>query len=183
MGWTDTVAALPIAERAALAGDPVRQRGPLGAPRLGCVYLLTRRFDDSLAEFEWALRLDPNFSLAQGIYGLTLAFCGHWEQADEASRRALRLSPRDPFAALYYGIASYAQFVGRNYDEAVRLARAIAPITSAATVFSPPPPAWPERPTSPRPRSRSCAARSPISRSPGSRTRCRSGRTPTGSTM
>jgi hypothetical protein len=25
---------------------------------------------------------------------------------------------------LYYGIASYAQFVGRNYDEAIRLARA-----------------------------------------------------------
>jgi hypothetical protein len=26
------------------------------------------------------------------------------------------LSPRDPFSALYYGIASYAQFVGRNDD-------------------------------------------------------------------
>ena len=40
-----------------------------------------------------------------------------------AARRALRLSPRDPFAALYYGIASYAQFVGRNYQETMRLAR------------------------------------------------------------
>ena len=33
------------------------------------------------------------------------------------------LSPRDPLAAVYCGIASYAQFVGRNYDEAMRLAR------------------------------------------------------------
>jgi hypothetical protein len=33
------------------------------------------------------------------------------------------LSPRDPFSAIYNGIASYAQFVGGNYDEAMRLAR------------------------------------------------------------
>ena len=36
---------------------------------------------------------------------------------------ALRLSPRDPFSAVYYGIAAYSQFIGRNYDEATRLAR------------------------------------------------------------
>ena len=39
------------------------------------------------------------------------------------TRRALRLSPRDPFSAVYYGIAAYAYFVGRNYDEAIRLSR------------------------------------------------------------
>jgi Flp pilus assembly protein TadD len=40
-----------------------------------------------------------------------------------AASRALRLSPRDPYAAIYCGIAAYAQFVGGNYNEAVRLAR------------------------------------------------------------
>jgi hypothetical protein len=40
-----------------------------------------------------------------------------------AARRALRLSPRDPFSAVYCGIAAYAQFVGRNYEEAMRLSR------------------------------------------------------------
>jgi tetratricopeptide (TPR) repeat protein len=85
--------------------------------------LFARRFDDSLAEFELALRLNPNFSLAQGYYGLTLSYCGDWEEGAAAASRALRLSPRDPFSAIYYGIASYAQFVGRNYDEAMRLAR------------------------------------------------------------
>ena len=83
--------------------------------------MFTRRFDDSLAEFELALRLNPNFSLAQGYYGLALAYCGRWEEGDLAARRALRLSPRDPFSAIYCGIAAYAQFVGRNYDEAMRL--------------------------------------------------------------
>ena len=33
------------------------------------------------------------------------------------------MSPRDPLAAVYCGIGSYAQFVGRHYDEAMRLAR------------------------------------------------------------
>jgi tetratricopeptide (TPR) repeat protein len=65
----------------------------------------------------------PNFSLAQGYYGLALSYSGRWEEADAAARRALRLSPRDPFSAVYYGIAAYAQFSGRNYDEAIRLSR------------------------------------------------------------
>ena len=90
---------------------------------LGCFYLFSRRFDDSLAEFEMALRLNPNFSLAQGYYGLALSYCGRWEEADVVARRALRLSPRDPFSAVYYGIAAYAQFSGRNYDEVIRLLR------------------------------------------------------------
>ncbi len=123
MGWADMATALQIAERAARAAVQADNEDPWAHHALGSVYLLTRRFDNSLAEFELALRLNPNFSLAQGIYGLALAFCGRWEEADEAARRALRLSPRDPSSALYYGIASYAQFVGRNYDEAIRLAR------------------------------------------------------------
>jgi hypothetical protein len=38
-------------------------------------------------------------------------------------RRALRLSPRDPFSGVYHGIAAYAQYLGHNYDEAMRLSR------------------------------------------------------------
>jgi hypothetical protein len=40
-----------------------------------------------------------------------------------AARRALRLSPRDPFSATFYGVAAYNQFVGRNYDNAMQLSR------------------------------------------------------------
>jgi len=123
MGWTDRATAVPAAERAALAAIRADSEDPWAHHALGCVYLFTRRFDDSLAEFKVALRLNPNFSLAQGFYGLALAYCGRWQEADRAARRALRLSPRDPFSALFTGIAAYAQFVGRNYDEAMRLAR------------------------------------------------------------
>jgi TolB-like protein/cytochrome c-type biogenesis protein CcmH/NrfG len=123
MGWEDMAAAMPVAERAALAAIMADSEDPWAHHALGCVYLFGRRFDDSLAEFELALRLNPNFSLAQGYYGLALSYCGSWEEANTAARRALRLSPRDPFSAIYYGIAAYAQFNGRNYDEAIRLSR------------------------------------------------------------
>jgi TolB-like protein len=123
MGWEDMATAVPIAERAALAAIRADSEDPWAHYALGCVCLFTRRFDDSLAEFEVALRLNPNFSLAQGYYGLTLSYCGRWEEADLAGRRALRLSPRDPFSAIYHGVAAYAQFIGRHYDEAMRLAR------------------------------------------------------------
>jgi TolB-like protein/Tfp pilus assembly protein PilF len=123
-GWADGATAILAAERAALAAVAADSEDPWAHYGLGCVYLLTRRFDDSLAEFELTLRLNPNFSLAQGVYGFALSLCGRCEEADDATCRALRLSPRDPFAALYYGIAAFAQFVRRNYDEAMRLARA-----------------------------------------------------------
>jgi TolB-like protein/cytochrome c-type biogenesis protein CcmH/NrfG len=123
MGWEDMAAVAPLSEHAAVAAILADSEDPWAHYALGCVHLFARRFDDSLAEFELALRLNPNFSLAQGYYGLTLSYCGDWEEGAAAASRALRLSPRDPFSAIYYGIASYAQFVGRNYDEAMRLAR------------------------------------------------------------
>ena len=123
MGWADTAVVAPIAERAALAAIRADSEDPWAHHALGCTHLFARRFDDALAEFETALRLNPNFSLAQGYHGLALAYCGRWAEADEAANRALRLSPRDPFSAIYYGVVSYAQFVGHKYEEAMRLAR------------------------------------------------------------
>ena len=123
MGWAEMATAVPLAERAALAAIRSDGEDPWAHLALGHVYLMARRFDDSLAEYELALRLNPNFALAHGYYGLSLSYSGHWQEANEAACRAIRLSPRDPFVAVYDGIAAYAQFVGRNYTEAVDLAR------------------------------------------------------------
>jgi tetratricopeptide (TPR) repeat protein len=123
MGWMDMPSAMATAERCALAAIRADGDDPWAHNALGHVYLFARRFDDSLAEFELALRLNPNFSLAQGYYGLTLSYCGRWQEADLAARRALRLSPRDPFSAIFCGIDAYALFLGGNYEEAMRLAR------------------------------------------------------------
>lgn len=123
-GWADMATAVRIAEDAAVAAIRADSEDPWAHHALGCVHVLLRRYDDSLAAFELALSLNPNFALAQSVYGLALAFSGRWKDAGAATARALRLSPRDPFSAIYNGIAAYAQFVGRNYAETMRLARA-----------------------------------------------------------
>ena len=124
MGWEDMTLALPIAERAAQAAMRADNEDPWAHYALGCASLFSRRFDDSLAAYATAMRLNPSFSLAQGYYGLALSYCGRWEEGDAAARRALRASsPHDPFSAIYTSIASYAQFCGRRYGEAMSLAR------------------------------------------------------------
>jgi tetratricopeptide (TPR) repeat protein len=123
MGWADMATAVPAAERAALAAIRADSEDPWAHYALGSVYLFRHRFDDSIAEFELALRLNPNFSPARGYYALALSYCGRWEEAVAAARLARRFSPRDPLAAIYSGIAAYSHFVGHEYQEAIRFAR------------------------------------------------------------
>ena len=123
MGWVDISTAVPLAERAALAAIRSDSEDAWGHVALGAVYLMARRFDDSLAELELALRLNPNFALAQSYYCLVLSYNGRWKDAIEVGSHAIRLSPRDPYLGVYYGTLAYAHFVGKNYEEAIKLAR------------------------------------------------------------
>jgi len=123
LGWAEVGAVLDAAERAAVAALRADSEDPWAHHALGSVRLLQRRFDDSLAAFETALRLNPSFAVAHAYHGLVLTYAGRWQDGDEAARRALRLSPHDPFSALYHGILSYALYCGRDYEEAMRHAR------------------------------------------------------------
>src|ERR1700760_4359785 len=123
LGWVDIATAAPLAERAALAAIQADGEDPWAHTALGSVCFSTRRLDDALAEFELALRLNPNFSIAQGYYALALAYAACWRDSYDAAQRAIRLSPRDPSLAIYHGIAAYAQFIGRNYEEAIERSR------------------------------------------------------------
>jgi hypothetical protein len=51
MGWADMATSVPIAERALAAIGPTAR--PWAHNALACVYLFTRRFEDSLAELSW----------------------------------------------------------------------------------------------------------------------------------
>src|SRR5262249_32871930 len=123
MGWEDAAAAAAIAQRAGVAAVRADGDDAWAHLALATAHTYSRRLDDALAEFETALRLKSSFPLAQGYYGLVLAWVGRWQEGTEAARRALQLSPRDPFSAIYRGIAAYAEFIGRNYAESMRLAR------------------------------------------------------------
>jgi TolB-like protein len=123
MGWTDMAASFARAESAAAAAVRADGEDPWAQHALGCVHGLARRLDDALAQFELAVSLNPNFAVAHGYKGVVLSLCGRYEEALAAADRALQLSPRDPFSAIYCGIAASAQFGARNYTEAMRLAR------------------------------------------------------------
>ena len=123
MGWEDRAISAPAVERAARAAVRADTTDPWAHLAMATAYRHLERFDDALAEFELTLFLNPNFSLALAYYGLVLTYVGRWQEGLQAARRALRLSPRDPLSAIYNGVAAHAEFVGRNYAEAMRLAR------------------------------------------------------------
>jgi TolB-like protein len=123
MGWEDPATVAPIIERAAQAAVRGDGDDPWANLAVAAATLFAKRFDDALAAVELALRLNPSFAMAHGYHGLVLADLGRSQEGSAAARRALRLSPHDPLAAVYYAAASYAEFAGGNYAEAIRLGR------------------------------------------------------------
>jgi TolB-like protein/Tfp pilus assembly protein PilF len=123
MGWEErawSVASHQHTHMAAIRADDGDPWAHLAAA-FANVHL--ERVEDALAAFEAALRLNPNFALAHGLYGLALSWAGRWQEGGDAARRALRLSPHDPFTAIHKGVLGYTAFVARDYDEAMRWAR------------------------------------------------------------
>ena len=123
MGWESAATATPIAERAALVAVRFDGEDPWAQLAMACAHAYRGRLEDALAAFELALRLNPNFSVALGYYGLVLSWMGRWREGAEAAHRAVRLSPHDPFSAIYNGVAAFAAFVEGDYGEAIRLSR------------------------------------------------------------
>jgi TolB-like protein len=123
MGWEPMGGVMEKAMHEALAAVEADSEDAWAHIGLAYAYLFARRFDDAIAEFELALRLNPNFAFSHAFYAVTLCYAGRYDEGDAAIRRALRLSPRDPMAAIYQGVGSYIQFACRRYDEAIRLAR------------------------------------------------------------
>ncbi len=68
--------AAPVAERAALAAIAADSEDAWAHTALGSVYFSTRRLDHSLAEFELALQLNPNFSWRRGTTPWRFAIAG-----------------------------------------------------------------------------------------------------------
>ena len=136
MGWEDMPTAVAAAERAALAAIRADSEDAWAHYALASVYLFNRRFDDCIAEFELALRLNPNFCRARGIYGVALSYRGRWEEGDAAARQALRFSRAIPLPASIAAsppIASMSAATTRRRSASPAKRCASAPISSAPT--------------------------------------------------
>jgi adenylate cyclase len=76
------------------------------------------RYEAAFAAFRRALEINPNFSLAYGSYGTTLAFAGLADESIEQTQIAIRLNPRDPSLFFRYTGLSFAYFVKGDYETA-----------------------------------------------------------------
>ena len=63
-----------------------------------------RRYDDAIAELQQALRLAPNFAVAQATLGYIYGRKGDLEQSTEVIQRAAQLSPRDSHISANLGV-------------------------------------------------------------------------------
>jgi tetratricopeptide (TPR) repeat protein len=83
---------------------------------------LLRRLDVGQEQYEHALQINPNESLAWLLKGTLHAFKGEGELAVDGTERALRLSPLDPFKYYYDSLAATAALSAARYDRAIELA-------------------------------------------------------------
>jgi TolB-like protein/Flp pilus assembly protein TadD len=86
---------------------------------LGYVAFMQRRTVESVAEFQRALQLNPNFAAAHGYLGWTLAFDGQSDNAVTHLEEALRMSPHDPQNAIFNIGIAIAHYMAGRYDEAI----------------------------------------------------------------
>ena len=90
---------------------------------LGSVLLFSKRHEDAIALLERATTLNPNMAYGHGTLGMALAYSGETAAAIESIRKALRLSPLDPFKPFWTISFAIAMFTEGRYDEAIETAK------------------------------------------------------------
>jgi adenylate cyclase len=86
---------------------------------LGWVHLIRREPDAALAEFEEAVRLNPNLARAHGGLGAALTYLDRIEAAGQAFATSTRLSPRDSDRDYWRMIQSAAAFLSGDLEQAL----------------------------------------------------------------
>jgi adenylate cyclase len=90
---------------------------------MGYLRRLQSRLAESRSEYEKAVTLDPNNSVAYAQLGTTLRFSGDPEAAIPYIEKAIRLNPRDPNIGNRYRDLAVCQLLLGRVDEAVALLR------------------------------------------------------------
>jgi TolB-like protein len=105
--------ALEIAERA-VALDP---HDPIAHSILGWVLEYEHKYEESAAQIEMALQVDPNNADIHAMRTDLLVMDGQPREAIGSIARAMRLNPRPP--AWYYWLKGEAEYAARHYEDAV----------------------------------------------------------------
>jgi len=105
---------------AALALDP---NDASAHARKATILVVKGRVDESIAEGERALALDPALVLADGLMGNDYRFLGQFEKSLEYLDKAIRLSPHDPSLVFWYQLKAGDHFALKQYEQAIESAR------------------------------------------------------------
>ena len=136
MGWIyvsmfNLVARRPIGEFTDKALDlgakavALDDHEPWGHLVLGHGHARRRRPELALTHLSKSVELIPSFALGYAALGYALACGGQPERGLQSLEQAHRLSPRDPFLAIYSPTVRYmAQFALGRYEETVSICRA-----------------------------------------------------------
>ena len=101
------------------------EQEPWGHLVLGLAHARRRRPDLALKHLSKSVELTPSFALGHAGLGYVLACGGEPERGLQSLEQAHRLSPRDPFLALYSPTVRYmALFALGRYAETVEVCRA-----------------------------------------------------------
>ena len=87
------------------------------------ILLNQARYDESAAENERALALNPSNVFAYTGLGWDYYYSGQFEKSLEYFDKAIRLSPRDPGMGVWVDSKSAAYFALKQYDQAIEWAR------------------------------------------------------------
>jgi adenylate cyclase len=79
---------------------------------------LLGRHEEAIAAYQQALEINPNFSLAYGTLGTTLAWAGRFDESIARVEMAIRLNPRDPSIFFRYTTLAVAYFFKQDYPKA-----------------------------------------------------------------
>jgi adenylate cyclase len=91
---------------------------------LGLGHARRRRPESALAHLSRSIELNPNFALAHAGLGYAFACGSQPERGLQSLAQAERLSPRDPFLAIYAPVVRYmALFALERYEETIAVCR------------------------------------------------------------
>jgi tetratricopeptide (TPR) repeat protein len=81
---------------------------------LGAVFVFTGRAAQSIAEFERALALNPNFATAHGFIGCAKYYLGRGVETEAHVQEAFRLSPKRYLCTVVDGMGRLKQVEPRR---------------------------------------------------------------------
>jgi TolB-like protein len=103
---------------------------------LGRLEIYSRRAAAAIAECEGALALDRNLASAHATIGLAKIFMGNSEETEAQVQKALRLSPRDPFAMSWVATVGLAKlYLGDDEDAVEWFRRSIEKFREAPNAY------------------------------------------------